>query len=765
MKKRVVILYFTISILPLLYAQKVGLVLSGGGARGITHIGVIKALEEHNIPIDYVAGTSMGAIVGSLYAMGYSPEEMLKIVKSNDFKYWASGEIEPDYVYYYHNGDTKPNFIEMKFKRDSLQLLNLKPTILPTNILSPHQLNYAFVPLFSQANAVCGGNFDSLFVPFRCIASDIYKKEAVIFRSGVLGDAIRASMTFPFMIKPIVIDNKLLFDGGIYNNFPVNVMRDDFKPDFMVGSVVSHNPEKPDEHDVVTQLENMIMNHTNYDLPTSEGTLLKFDLQYINTFDFSKIDETVKAGYDSVIKHLPEILGRVQRRMPSELLMEKRKTFRSKFPALKFRIVKVEGVNSAQNRYLHQVYKTNGNAFNLAEFKKVYFKLIADDKVSEVIPHATYNHKSELFDLVLDVKMEDNFKLLIGGNVSSYNANQVYFGLAYQTLNKFAQKSYFDSQLGKMHSSVGVSTRLELPSNKKWYLKLTLLFQKHNYFEGKGLFFENEGTANIYQYDGHSKLIVGFPFTTKGRFELGIGGGTIVDYYIQNKDIKIPQTEKDKSSFALGSAFVRVESTTLNHYLYPTKGFYYSAAIQGFGGKEKFKSGSNLAVNNPDKEDVWLQFRAKTNKYYSLASNVSLGIQAGVTLSNRKLLQNYTVSVIESTPFYPTPHSRSVFNPAFCANQFSTIGLIPIVKLSKQLHLRNETHFFLPYKTINRMPDNSAIYSKPFQSFQFMTESSLVFDFKVANAAIFLNYYSSGINRWNIGINIGLLIFNSKFTE
>lgn len=87
-------------VFPEASAQKVGLVLSGGGAKGLTHIGIIRALEENNIPIDYIAGTSMGAIVGSLYAMGYSPDDMEKLIKSDDFKRWYSGGIQEKYIYY-----------------------------------------------------------------------------------------------------------------------------------------------------------------------------------------------------------------------------------------------------------------------------------------------------------------------------------------------------------------------------------------------------------------------------------------------------------------------------------------------------------------------------------------------------------------------------------------------------------------------------------------------------------------------------------------
>ena len=101
-------------------AQKIGLVLSGGGAKGLTHIGVIRALEENNIPIDYITGTSMGAIIGSLYAMGYSPNEMEELLRSKEFQYWYTGEVEKEHLYYFKRNEPTSEFINIKFStRDS----------------------------------------------------------------------------------------------------------------------------------------------------------------------------------------------------------------------------------------------------------------------------------------------------------------------------------------------------------------------------------------------------------------------------------------------------------------------------------------------------------------------------------------------------------------------------------------------------------------------------------------------------------------------
>ncbi|MHB9142299.1 MAG: patatin-like phospholipase family protein, partial [Paludibacter sp.] len=655
-------------------------------------------------------------------------------------------------------------FVDFRLKINDLDSFDLKDYLLPTNLVSPRQMNYALVPLFAQANALAGGDFNKLMVPFACVASDIYNKEAVIFRSGVLGDAIRASMTFPFMFKPIIIDNRLLFDGGIYNNFPVDVMRDDFKPDIMIGSVVSNNPRKPDEHNLVMQIENMIMSKTDYTITEKEGILLKFDLSNVNTFDFSKIDQLVKIGYDEVMKNIDEIKARIPRRISTEELTEKRKKFRDGFPPLKFKKIEVEGVDSLQKIYIEKIFNYNNKVFNLNEFKEAYFKLISDDKISEVIPHAIYNPKTGYFDLNLDVTTQNQLKVMLGGNISSSTSNQAYFGVSYQNLGEYAQTDYVDAQFGRIYNGLGLGTRIEVPTEKNWYLKLGVILHKFDYFEGNRLFYEDNRTSYFNQYEGYSKLSIGFPLTMKGRMEFGIGYGALSDNYLQYKDLTGLNSKNDKSIFSLGNAFAKIDSYTLNDIMYPTKGFRYSTSLQLFGGEENFKSGIDPALNVSDRMDLWLQYRAKMDRYYPLTSNFTLGAFAELAITTRKLLQNYTVNLIQAPSFQPTPFTRTVFNDAFSANQFLAVGIKPIYHINKQLHVRTEAYWFIPYKTFIHQSDNTTVYSDAFSSSQFMSETSLVFNFKIASAAFFANY-SSSPGQWNLGINIGFLLFNPKFTE
>ena len=198
-------------------AESIGLVLSGGGAKGIAHIGVIQALEDNDIPIDYITGTSMGAIIGGLYASGYTPQEMLELIKSDGFANWSTGTINSSLTYYFDQKEPTPAMFHINI--ESADSSAAKTGILPSSLINPLPMNFAFMELFSPYTAQCAGNFDNLYVPFRCVAADVFHKRKMVMKSGSLGIAIRASMSFPIVYKPQYINGFPIFDGGIYENF------------------------------------------------------------------------------------------------------------------------------------------------------------------------------------------------------------------------------------------------------------------------------------------------------------------------------------------------------------------------------------------------------------------------------------------------------------------------------------------------------------------------------------------------------------------
>ena len=271
-------------------SQRVGLVLSGGGARGIAEIGVIQALEENQIPIDYITGTSIGAIVGGLYAAGYSPAEMLELVKSKMFMEASTGNIDPRYRYQFFKPEQKPTMLSLNMSPGSMSL----SPILPSSLISPMPMNFYFMAIFARYTAQCGGDFNKLFVPLRTVASDMTRKEAKIWSSGQLTDAVRSSMSFPVVFKPVTYQGALLYDGGIFNNFPVDIMKKDFHPDIIIGVDIHSTDTIKHFPDVLQQMDMLVIRPQNYDLAAEDGIKLRINLNKYSLLDFDKADENLQ---------------------------------------------------------------------------------------------------------------------------------------------------------------------------------------------------------------------------------------------------------------------------------------------------------------------------------------------------------------------------------------------------------------------------------------------------------------------------------------
>ncbi len=273
---------------------KIGLALSGGGARGSAHIGVLKVLEENNIPIDYIAGTSMGSIVGGLYATGMTPEEILEGIESIDWD-----DVFRDF----------PSREERSFRRkrdDDLYLVKAKPGIdkdglkLPEGVVQGQKINMALLRFTQPVQHI--NNFDDFAIPFRAVASDIVTGEAVVLDSGNLAAAIRASMSVPAAFAPIMIDGRHLVDGGIANNLPVDVVRA-MGADIVIAVDIS-TPLLTEEQlgsavKITVQLTG-ILTRRNAEAQiatlTEEDVLLVPDLGDITSADFDRAAEAIPTG-------------------------------------------------------------------------------------------------------------------------------------------------------------------------------------------------------------------------------------------------------------------------------------------------------------------------------------------------------------------------------------------------------------------------------------------------------------------------------------
>ena len=197
---------------------RLALALSGGGARGIAHIGALRALEEAGIPIDAIAGNSMGAVVGSIYASGRNVAELQAIVLSLDWATLFSGRPDRSYVPVARREDRYGSTIGVDF--------DWKGARLPGGLLSDHRIDAFLIEQLAPANYAAGGDFDRLPVPFRCVATALDNGERVVLARGDLARAVRASMSIPLVFPPVDWNGRPLVDGMVVDNLPVDVARE-----------------------------------------------------------------------------------------------------------------------------------------------------------------------------------------------------------------------------------------------------------------------------------------------------------------------------------------------------------------------------------------------------------------------------------------------------------------------------------------------------------------------------------------------------------
>lgn len=751
--------------LPFTQAQKVGLVLSGGGAKGMTHIGIIRALEENNIPIDYITGTSMGAIIGSLYAMGYSPDDMEALLRSEDFKRWYSGQIEPEYGYYFKQNRPTPEFFNIRFSfKDSL---HIKPQILPTSIVNPIQMNLVFVELFARATAACNGDFNHLFVPFRCIASDVYNKRPLIMRKGDLGDAVRASMSFPFVFKPIEIDSVLAYDGGIYNNFPTDIMREDFRPGVIIGSVVAANPGKPKENDLMSQLENMIMQKTDYTLPDSLGIVMTFKYDDVSLLDFDRLQELHDIGYNRTISLMDSIKSRIHRRTSAENVRLRRLVYRSNLPQFRFRDIYIEGANPQQQAYIKKEFHDEDHeVFTYEDLKRGYFRLLSDNMISEIIPHAVYDPKTDLYSLHLKVKMEDNFSVRMGGSVSTTSSNQIYLGLGYQNLNYYSKEITLDGQIGKVYNNAQLMAKIDLPTRVPTSYRLIASLSTFDYYKKDKLFSKNDKPSFNSKDERFVKLMVALPFLANKRAEISIGYGKLQDNYFQSNVINFDKDRSDRSTYNLLGGAIGFYGSTLNARQYATKGYFEKLVAQVFTGKEKFIPGNPTETSFTTKDrQSWLQISYMKYAYHTMAPKFTLGWMAEMLYSSKNFSENYAATMLQAADFSPTPHSKIMYNEAFRANQFLAAGIKPIFVFNDMFQVRSELYGFMPIFPIKKNALNKAYYGKAFSRFEYLGEISVICQLPFGAISAYVNHYSSPKKEWNVGLTLGWQLFNYRFIE
>lgn len=758
-------IFFFISIILLLFfspnsakAQKVGVVLSGGAASGIAHIGVLKALEENHIPIDYITGTSMGALVGSIYAMGYSPAQIEALVKTERFINWSEGIVDQKYAYYFKRTDDNASWVTFKLSIDSAF-----ESSIPTNLISPVAMDFGMMEFAAGPAAAANYNFDSLFIPFRCVASDIEKKESVIFRKGDLAEAVRASMSYPFYIKPILVDGKLLFDGGLYNNFPSNVMYEECFPDFMIGSNVSGNNPSPDEDNLLSQIKTMIQSKSNYDILCEGGVIIE-PKTTVALFNFSNVQPLIDSGYAATMRQMDYIKQYVERKTTPEELAIKRSNFKGLQPKMIFDKIYIDGLNKKQSEYVRKILLHKNKTISLEDMKEGYFRLAADSKIKYIYPKAKYNPQTGYYDLYLRIKQERKLISDFGGDFSNRPISEGYLGLQYNYLGRFATAIMANAYFGKLYSSVQVKSRFDFAFKTPMFIEPVFNWNKWDYYKSSNEFLQDTKPAFLLQNETYGGLNMGIPTGKKARIVIGGLAVHMSDEYYQTPFF----TQKDTADityFDFATAQGYYEINSLNRKQYANQGEYLNIKVRYVNGLETNKPGSTAVEKDTieyAKYHSWLTFKLTGERYFNRRGTFKIGLFGEGVYSSQLLFRNYTSSILAAPAFQPTPDSKTIFLENYRTYKYLAGGLKFVVNIRKNLELRVEGYIYQPYQVLIKTANLNTEFGIPFALQHYIGYGGVVWNTPLGPMSLGVNYYDQVKYPFSILFHFGYIIFNKR---
>ena len=599
---------------------KVGLVLSGGGALGAAHIGVLKMLEEYGIKPDCIVGTSMGSIIGGMYAIGYSAAEIDSIISNQDWGFVMSDKVPRENSYFEDKQDDAKYVLKIPF---SIGLYGRKKQAPDKNLIGPLPLDKPQERSGSVLDnvpiaAINGQNIYNLFkslsvgyqdsidfnqmpIPFACVAVDLVSKKEIVWRSGYFVDAIRSSMAIPGVFSPVHIDDMVLIDGGAKNNFPVDVART-LGADIVIG-VKLGKPEEEESTGEVNNLGDMFSSiydmyaHEKYDAAV-QGTDILIQPSTkgygVMSFDKESIAKLVENGWNAALekeeelKNLSKYLKECKEDMDDRLIgprfvrSGRRKAVHLDRDTITLGNVTYTGIEGGAAKMLLKksslksgariagtdIDREIRNFYNTTAFKSVTYSL---------------KGQQEPYDMDIEFVQGPGSELGVGFRVDTEEAAVVQVGVA---INKFALYGSSLTFSGKMSVNPIFDLKYTYSSHSNWRFNVDYRFRLSNpriIHETNSIYSYN---SNVVTANASTQRLRQFYFELGGKFlNYGYGRSAADDdtYFSYDWNLK-------RRNF-LG-AYALASSNTLNDNYFATRGLYAGASfdymIDLLGGQKPF---------------------------------------------------------------------------------------------------------------------------------------------------------------------------------
>ena len=741
---------------------RIALTLEGGGARGLYHIGVIKALEENSIPIDYISGTSMGSIVAALYAAGYSAEEMEALATSGDVEEWVTGKIDDRYKFFYNERENTPSMFSIyaDMHSDTLSTHSALNLALPYSVINTAQIDMALIELFSSASAAAGGDFDRLMIPFRAVATDINRHEAVVYSKGDLPFVVRASMSYPLLFRPVTDDQgRVLVDGGVYNNFPWQPLEEEFAPDLLIGSQCLDGREAAtQESSIEKQVMALVTMPTDYDMPDGRSVIIKRKIT-TSLLDFSGGKATIEQGYADAMAAMPYLKERVKARRSPEEMAERRAAFRARLAELQFSNIDIEGLNPRQKEYalsFMNYKKKDGtpSAISFDALRDSYFSLMASDEFSSnAFPDVHYDSLRHDFSIGLQLSSKPSLRFRVGGNISSTAFNQAFLNMTHFSLGRTAQTAYTDLFIGPVSSVIRLGGRTAFIGRTPKYLDYSLQGSWQSNLRGSfGNVTPARNTIDARTIETYAHIGFGLALTRKSVLEFATNAGYTFYSYIDSYDE--PDNPSTHDEFRFVAARLQFQRSSLDKIEYPTRGGRFTASVIGVYGRDRYENEVLHAQQQwAHAQRSWVGAKLKWEHYPSNWKDwwFSIGYNIEAVYTTHPDFGNAYATILSAPRFAPTPHSRMLYMPEFSTNRYAAVGLLPTFRLMPNFFLRGGVYAMLRDPIVYR------------QYMHYISDLSFVYHTRIGPVSLSLTKYNFDTkNNLYVMFNFGYPIFGQK---
>lgn len=598
---------------------KIGLVLGGGGARGVAHIGVLQELERLQIPIDAIAGTSMGALVGGLYASGMTSDDLEELVQSLDWAAALSDRPARDSLSFRRKQDDRAYPIDFELGVRGSQFL------LPEGVIQGQELDLLLRKLTLEVSDV--SNFDDLPIPFRAVAADIVTGDMVVLGGGDLAKALRASMSVPGAFAPAEIDGRKLVDGGIAGNLPIDIARQ-MGVDIVIAVDVEFPLYSEDElGSVLTVSEQVITilmrKETLRQIETlgERDVLLRPELGLFASSNFGEATQTIEPGRQAALAANEKLVqlgveanewrihlaGRTVPDLKDETLAFVRVEHDDKLvdDVLEARIDVEPGDAIDPDR----LAKNANRLYGLQLYEQVSYRLVEEDKATGVEYTATTKSWGPNF-LQFGVSLEDDFDGSTGFNIAARHTRA--------GINRRGAEWRTDLQLGT-EPALRTEFYQPLSFDSRWFVAPRFELGQRNF----NVFSDNRRLARYRVTDGVFNLDLGRELGTVGEFRIGAFRG------VGDARVKVGDPALENLDYETGGGLARLRFDTADNVRFPRRGVL--ADIQWTLSRPGMGADSRFETLEADYAQTWSRGK----------NSLQVGLSYATTLDSDNAVQNF----------------------------------------------------------------------------------------------------------------------------